>query len=86
MAMPNFPRTSIIKIMTVTLSGPVVLENPRSVEGSPRSIELDGQIWISPVNVLMGKFRYFNTDDIAFDDIGYYIARMHVRNRLLTNT
>ncbi|KAH9955994.1 hypothetical protein BC827DRAFT_1386171 [Russula dissimulans] len=78
MAMPNFPRTSIIKIMTVTLSGPVVLENPRSVEGSPRSIELDGQIWISPVNVLMGKFRYFNTDDIAFDDIGYYIARMHI--------
>jgi hypothetical protein len=71
--------------MTLTLSGPIVLENPRPVEGSSRTIELDGQMYISPGNVLTGIFRYFNTDDIAFEDIGHFIAWMHVRTCLLTN-
>jgi hypothetical protein len=68
--------------MTVTLTGPIVLENPRSIGGSSRSLELDGQLWLSPGrnnNSLKGVFRYFNSDNITFDGIGYYMAWIHVR-------
>ena len=72
--------------MTVTLSGPIVLENPRTVDGSSRTIELDGQMWISTGNVLTGTFHYFNVDDIVFNDIGHYIAWIHVRFCLLNKS
>ena len=65
--------------MTVTLSGPVVLENPHTVEGSPRTIEFDAQMWLNSTNILTGKFRYFNSDDTAFGEVGHYIAWIHVR-------
>lgn len=64
--------------MSATLSGPIVLENPRPVEGSTRSVEFEGQMWLNAGNVLTGKFRYFNTSDNSFDDIGYYFAWIHV--------
>jgi len=64
--------------MAATISGPIVLENPRSVEGSPRSIEFDGQMWMGLGNTLAGKFRFFNSDDLTFDDVGHYVAWIHV--------
>jgi hypothetical protein len=64
--------------MTATLSGPIVLENPRSLEGSPRTLEFDGQMWLSPGNVLTEKFRYFNSTDLTFEDVGQYFAWIHV--------
>jgi len=57
--------------MTVTITGPIVLEKPHTTEGSSRAIELIGQMWISDGNVLSGKFRYFNLDDIVFGDVGH---------------
>jgi hypothetical protein len=68
--------------MTTTLSGPIVLENPRSLEGSRRTIEFDGQFWLGIGSTLTGKFRYFNADDRSFDDLGHYVAWIHVRSTL----
>jgi hypothetical protein len=64
--------------MSATISGPIVLENPRPVEGSARSVEFDGQMWLGPSKTLTGKFRYFNTDDMVFQPIGHYVAWIHV--------
>ena len=69
--------------MSATISGPVVLENPHSVEGSSRSIEFDGQMWLTSINALRGRFRYFNSDDITFNEIGYYFAWIHVRRSIV---
>jgi hypothetical protein len=68
--------------MSATFSGPIVLENPESVEGSSRTVELDGQMWLDVGNVLTGKFRYFNTAEIIFNDIGYFFAWIHVCRHL----
>jgi len=72
--------------MTVTLSGPFVLENPWTVDGSSQTIELDSQMWISTRNVLTGTFHYFNVDDIVFNNIGHYIAWIHVHFCLLNKS
>ena len=42
--------------MSATLSGPIVLENPRPVSGSSRTIEFDGQMWMSTGYILTGRF------------------------------
>jgi|SRR5712672_1874945 len=76
--MPLKSSSNQLDLMTVTLTGPIVLENPRAVEGSSHTIELDGQMYISTGNVLTGKFRYFNIDDILFKDIGHYVGWIHV--------
>ena len=64
--------------MSATLSGPIVLDNPKAVDGSPRSIEFDGQMWLGAGNILTGRFRYFNGMDHPFDPIGHYFAWIHV--------
>jgi hypothetical protein len=28
--------------------------------------------------ILRGKFRFFNTDNLKFDEIGYYVCWAHV--------
>jgi len=35
-------------------------------------------MWLGGGSTLTGKFRYFNSDDLAFDEIGHYIAWIHV--------
>ena len=65
--------------MSATLSGPIVLENPQPIAGSSRTIEFDGQMWMSTGNILTGKFRYFNTNDLIFNDVNHYVAWIHVR-------
>jgi len=65
--------------MSATIAGHIVLEDPHSIEGSPRTIEFYGQMWLGNGSTLMGKFRYFNTDDLTFDTIGHYVAWIHVR-------
>jgi hypothetical protein len=64
---------------TLTLSGPIVIENPHNIEGSTRTFELIGQMWISPTTALRGKFRYFSNDDATLHDLGRYFACIHVR-------
>jgi hypothetical protein len=70
--------------MTITLCGPAVLENPHQVEGSTCMVELDGQLWLGPGNILTGKFHYFNMDDITFNNVGYYVAWIHVSPNYFT--
>lgn len=64
--------------MTATLSGPIVLENPQALDGSPCTLEFDGQMWLSAGNVITGKFRYFNSSGLTFTDIGHYFTWIHV--------
>jgi hypothetical protein len=64
--------------MSATISGPIVLENAHTVEGSSRTVEFDGQMWLNSTNILTGKFRYFNSEDITFNEIGHYFAWIHV--------
>ena len=70
--------------MSATLSGPIVLENPQPISGSSRTIEFDGQMWLSTGNIITGKFRYFNSNDLIFHDVNHYIAWIHVRIQCFT--
>jgi hypothetical protein len=63
---------------TVTISGPIVLENPRTYGHSTRNLEFDGQLWLGPNNTITGEFRYYNEEDVLFDEINYCIAWIHV--------
>ena len=65
--------------MSTTLSAPIVLENPQPISGSSRTIEFDGQMWMSSGNILTGKFRYFNVNDLTFQDVNHYVAWIHIR-------
>jgi hypothetical protein len=64
--------------MSATISGLIVLENPRAVDGSPSSIEFDGQMWLGTERSLTGIFRYYNAFNDTFPDIGYFFAWIHV--------
>jgi hypothetical protein len=69
--------------MSATLSGLIVLENPRPVEESALSVTFDGQIWLGPGRILTGIFRYYNSSNLSFPDVGQYFAWIHVRQTLL---
>ncbi|KAN0107268.1 hypothetical protein V8E52_010320 [Russula decolorans] len=64
--------------MSATLSGLIVLENPRPVEESALSVTFDGQIWLGPGRILTGIFRYYNSSNLSFPDVGQYFAWIHV--------
>ena len=70
--------------MSATLSGPIVLENPQRISGSSQTIEFDGQMWLSTGNIITGKFRYFNSNDLIFQDVNHYIAWIHVHIQCFT--
>ncbi|KAF8487728.1 hypothetical protein F5888DRAFT_1810483 [Russula emetica] len=66
--------------MSATLSGVVVLENVGTVEGLPSTICFNGQMWLAPEQTLTGVFRYYNTYNATFPEIGTYFAWIHVAN------
>jgi hypothetical protein len=72
--------------MSATLSGLIVLENARPVEGSPSSIMFDGQMWLGTGRILTGIFRYYNSTNDSFPDIGQYFSWIHVRQKLTPST
>ena len=64
--------------MSATLSGLIVLENARPVDGLPLSVVFDGQMWLGPGRVLTGIFRHYNSSNDSFPDVGYFFAWIHV--------
>jgi hypothetical protein len=68
--------------MSATVSGLIVLENPRPVDGLPSSVEFDGQMWLSPQCILTGIFRYYNSSRDTFPEIGHYFSWIHVCSNL----
>ena len=72
--LPSFPTN----IMSATLSGIIVLENASTVDGLPSTIQFQGQMWLGEGRVLIGKYRYYNTYNLSFDDVGQYFAWIHV--------
>lgn len=64
--------------MSATLSGLIILENPRPVDGLPSSIIFDGQMWLAPGRILTGEFRYYNSTNEFFSKVGKYFAWIHV--------
>lgn len=66
--------------MSATLSGLIVLENARpDDDGLPLSVLFDGQMWLGPERILTGTFRYYNSPNYSFPEIGNYFAWIHVR-------
>ena len=65
--------------MSATLSTLIILENPRPVDGQPSSVTFDGQMWLRPGRVLTGEFRYYNSTNESFPEVGQYFAWIHVR-------
>jgi hypothetical protein len=63
---------------TMTISGPIILENPQTYGNSTHNLEFDGQLWLGPNNTITGEFRYYNEEDILFNEINYCIAWIHV--------
>ena len=64
--------------MSVTISGLIALENGTTLEDSPSILSFDGQMWLGPENILTGNFRYYNSSNLTFPDIGQYFAWIHV--------
>lgn len=66
--------------MSATLSGLIVLENARPVDGlTSSSVMFDGQMWLGPGRTLAGTFRYYNSSNYSFPEVGHYFAWIHVR-------
>jgi len=61
--------------MSATPTGLIVIENARPVEGS-RCVILNAQIYVSPDQALTGRFHFFNTAGIRFDDVGHYLGTL----------
>ena len=76
----TFPSLTNSLLMSATLSGPIALENPSPLEDSPSTICFDGQMWLSPTQVLTGLFRYYNLSNVSFPDVGQYFVWIHVCN------
>jgi hypothetical protein len=51
---------------TSTLCGSIVVQKARPITGSPRCVLLDARIFVDVDRVLIGKFHFFNTDNISF--------------------
>ena len=64
--------------MSATLSGLMALENLTPLEDSPSTVSFDGQMWLGPEQILTGAFRYYNSSNIAFPDVGQYFLWIHV--------
>ena len=66
--------------MSATLSGLIVLENARPVDDAPSSVMFDGQMWLGPGRIILtGIFRYYNSSNYSFPEVGHYFAWIHVR-------
>jgi len=57
----------------------MALENPTPLEDPPSIVAFDGQMWLGPEQILTGIFRYYNSSNIAFPNIGQYFLWIHVR-------
>ena len=68
--------------MSATLSGLIMLENARPVDGSPSSVMFDGQMWLQPGHALTGMFRHYNSSNDTFPEVGQYFAWIHVHGVL----
>ncbi len=69
---------STMSTTSMTISSPIILENPWTYGHSTCNLEFDGQLWLGPNNTITGKFRYYNKEDILFNEINYYIAWIHI--------
>src|SRR6266849_2055517 len=74
----HFKSVHTVSFMSATLSGLIVLENPRPVDAAPSSIVFDGQMWLAPGHILTGTFHHYNSDNFSFSDISQYFTWIHV--------
>lgn len=63
---------------SAAITAVVVLESPRSAPDSPKTIFFDGQIYQGAGQPLLAAFRYFNADNMVFDDVGFYFLHATV--------
>lgn len=63
---------------SATITAIVVLESPRRAPDSPKTIFFDGQIYQGAGQPLLAAFRYWNADDMVFDDVGFYFLHATV--------
>ena len=68
------PPSLFLPSMAAILNGPIVLENPTTLEGYPSTVLVDGQMWLGSHLYLKGSFRYYNASRTTFSDIGRYFA------------
>jgi hypothetical protein len=64
--------------MSATLTGPIVAENMQPVGTRRVVVVLDTQIYVSPGQVLTGRFNYFDSTEIS-SAIGHFFAWLYVR-------
>ncbi|KAJ7691662.1 hypothetical protein B0H14DRAFT_3531768 [Mycena olivaceomarginata] len=63
---------------STTLHGIAVLENPRIIPKTKTAV-FDGQLYLpSTEPALIGSFRYFNTNNLEFPDVGCYSVGIRV--------
>jgi hypothetical protein len=61
-----------VLIISATLSGLIVFENPRLVDGLPLSVMFDGQMWLGPKHILTSIFHYYNSSNDSSAELGHY--------------
>lgn len=63
---------------SVSLTAIAVLENPRK-DARGKTVTFDAQIYLGAYQPLAVEFRYFNTNETSFEEIGTYIVHGTVR-------
>lgn len=63
---------------SVSLTAIAVLENPRK-DARGKTVTFDAQIYLGAYQPLTVEFRYFNANEISFEEIGTYVVHGTVR-------
>ncbi|KAF7981288.1 hypothetical protein HWV62_34199 [Athelia sp. TMB] len=58
---------------SASLTAVTVLENPRK-DARGKTVTFDAQIYLGAYKPLTVEFRYFNANDISFDEVGTYVV------------
>ena|ERR1700722_18716248 len=65
--------------MSASLTTLAPLESPRSLKGSPKTVIFDSQLWLGDGQPpLICQFRYFNSNDMTFEPLGFYFLHANV--------
>jgi hypothetical protein len=67
-------------IMSASILGMAVLENPRHVDG--KKWVFDAQFYLNTSQTLVAALQYFNVNSMQFDDMGSYFVYANVRDSL----
>jgi hypothetical protein len=84
--MPSIHHSLLFLFMSATISGIIILKSASFLDRFPSTLCFDGQMWLGAGHILTGTFRYYNTGNNSFLNVGHYFVWIHVLLQHLLTT